>query len=52
MFRAFDPLIPLLGSWPKENVASMEKPAHSGVCLYATEKLGMASASNKGETFE
>lgn len=23
MFRAFDPLIPLLGSWPEEDVASM-----------------------------
>lgn len=51
MFRAFDPLIPLLGSWLKENIASVEKPAHGDVCLCYRE-TGNVSAFNKGEIFE
>lgn len=51
MFRAFDPLIPLLGSWLKENIASVEKPAHGDVCLCYRE-TGNASVFNKGEIFE
>ena len=51
MFRVFDPLIPLPGSWLKKTITSMEKPAQV-TSVYATEKLETASASNKGETFE
>lgn len=49
MFRVFDPLIPLLGSWPKKTITSMEKPAQM-TSVYATEKLETASVSNKGES--
>lgn len=49
MFRAFDPLIPLLGSWPKKTIASMEKPAQV-TSVYTTEKRERASVSSKGET--
>lgn len=51
MFRASDPLIPLLGNWPKKTVTSMEKPAQV-TSVYAPEKLETESASNKGEGIE
>lgn len=46
MFRAFDLLILVLGSWLRKTITSMEN-LHTVTSVYATEKLETVLASNQ-----